>query len=75
MKISFRVALNNPMRSKATGVRMGSGKGKTKFWVCNIKKGSIIVEIDNYPTVDLKNKIISFVKQKLHVNTKLVVKK
>jgi large subunit ribosomal protein L16 len=35
-----------PVSKKPTEVRMGKGKGTPEFWVCRIKPGRIMFEID-----------------------------
>jgi large subunit ribosomal protein L16 len=35
-----------PVSSKPAEVRMGSGKGQPEFWVCRVKPGRIMFEID-----------------------------
>ena len=35
-----------PVTSKPTEVRMGKGKGAIKNWVCRVRKGKILFEVD-----------------------------
>jgi large subunit ribosomal protein L16 len=35
-----------PVSKKPAEVRMGSGKGTPEFWVCRVKPGKILFEID-----------------------------
>ena len=38
-----------PVSKKPLEVRMGSGKGAPEFWVCRVKPGRILFEIDGVP--------------------------
>ena len=38
-----------PVSVKPAEVRMGSGKGSPEFWVCRVKPGRIMFEIDGVP--------------------------
>ena len=37
------------MSQKPAEVRMGSGKGSPEFWVCRVKPGRIMFELDGVP--------------------------
>lgn len=45
-KIWIRVFPDLPVSAKPTEVRMGKGKGAIKTWVCRVRKGKIIFEVD-----------------------------
>lgn len=45
-KVWIRVFPDFPMTSKPTEVRMGKGKGAVKAWLCRVKKGKILFEVD-----------------------------
>ena len=45
-KVWLRIFPNIPVSKKPTEVRMGKGKGAPEFWVCRVKPGRIIFEID-----------------------------
>ncbi|MCX8515557.1 MAG: 50S ribosomal protein L16 [Alphaproteobacteria bacterium] len=45
-KIWIRVFPDVPVSKKPAEVRMGKGKGAPEFWVCRVKPGRIIFEID-----------------------------
>jgi large subunit ribosomal protein L16 len=38
-----------PVSQKPAEVRMGSGKGTPEFWVCRVKPGRILFELDGVP--------------------------
>ena len=45
-KVWLRIFPNIPVSKKPTEVRMGKGKGSPEFWVCRVKPGRIIFEVD-----------------------------
>ena len=45
-KVWLRIFPNIPVSKKPTEVRMGKGKGHPEFWVCRVKPGRIIFEVD-----------------------------
>ncbi len=45
-KIWIRVFPDKPMTEKPLEVRMGSGKGSVEYWVCQIKPGKVLYEMD-----------------------------
>ena len=45
-KVWTRVFPNIPVSKKPVEVRMGKGKGSTEFWVCRVKPGRILFEVD-----------------------------
>ena len=42
----IRIFPDVPVSRKPAEVRMGSGKGTPEFWVCRVKPGKIMVELD-----------------------------
>ena len=48
-KIWINVFPDLPLTAKPTEVRMGKGKGAVKSWVCRIRKGKILFEVDGVP--------------------------
>ena len=45
-KVWTRVFPNIPVSKKPTEVRMGKGKGAPEYWVCRVKPGRILFEVD-----------------------------
>ncbi len=45
-KMWIRVFPHIPVTSKALGVRMGGGKGAINYWMCQVKPGLILFELD-----------------------------
>ena len=45
-KVWLRIFPNIPVSKKPTEVRKGKGKGSPEFWICRVKPGRIIFEVD-----------------------------
>ena len=45
-KVWIRVFPDVPVSTKPAEVRMGSGKGNPEYWMCRIKPGRVLFEID-----------------------------
>ena len=45
-KVWTRIFSNIPVSKKPTEVRTGKGKGTPEFWVCRVKPGRILFEVD-----------------------------
>ena len=45
-RVWIRVFPDVPVSKKPAEVRMGSGKGTPEYWICRIKPGRILFEID-----------------------------
>lgn len=45
-RVWIRIFPDLPVSKKPTEVRMGKGKGTPEFWVCRVKPGRIMFEID-----------------------------
>lgn len=45
-KVWIRIFPDVPVSTKPAEVRMGSGKGAPEYWVCRVKPGKIIFELD-----------------------------
>ena len=70
-KVWLRIFPNIPVSKKPTEVRMGKGKGNPEFWVCRVKPGRIIFEVDG---VDEETARIALYKAstKLPIKTKFI---
>lgn len=53
-RVWIRVFPDVPVSSKPAEVRMGSGKGTPEFWVCRVKPGRIMFELDGVPAETAK---------------------
>ncbi len=45
-KVWTRIFSNIPVSKKPTEIRMGKGKGTPEYWVCRVKPGRILFEVD-----------------------------
>ena len=70
-KVWLRIFPNIPVSKKPTEVRMGKGKGNPEYWVCRVKPGRIIFEVDG---VDEETAKIALYKAsaKLPIKTKFI---
>ena len=48
-RLWIRIFPDVPVSSKPAEVRMGSGKGSPEYWVCRVKPGRILFELDGIP--------------------------
>src|ERR1041384_2539836 len=48
-RVWIRIFPDVPVSRKPAEVRMGSGKGTPEYWVCRIKPGRILFEVDGVP--------------------------
>jgi large subunit ribosomal protein L16 len=60
-----------PVSQKPAEVRMGSGKGTPEFWVCRVKPGRILFEMDGVPT-PTAHEAFEHAAAKLPIRTKIV---
>ena len=62
-----------PVSSKPAEVRMGSGKGQPEFWVCRVKPGRIMFEIDGVSRATAEEGF-ALAQAKLPIRTKVVAR-
>src|ERR1700694_5682989 len=70
-RVWIRVFPDVPVSKKPTEVRMGKGKGTPELWVCRVKPGRIMFEIDGIP-VDIAREALRPGAAKLPVRTRFV---
>jgi len=70
-RLWIRVFPDVPVTRKPAEVRMGSGKGSVEFWVCRVKPGRIMFEIDGVPEA-VAREAFERASAKLPVKTKFV---
>lgn len=70
-KIWIRAFPDLPITAKPTEVRMGKGKGPVKAWVCSVKKGKVLFELDGVSESKAKEAFQS-AKKKLPLRSLLV---
>ena len=72
-RLWIRVFPDVPVSKKPTEVRMGKGKGTPELWVCRVKPGRIMFEIDGVPT-DLAREALRLGAAKLPIRTRFVAR-
>ena len=70
-KVWLRIFPNIPVSKKPTEVRMGKGKGSPEFWVCRVKPGRIIFEVDGV-TESVAREALYKASTKLPIKTKFI---
>jgi large subunit ribosomal protein L16 len=70
-RVWIRVFPDVPVSSKPAEVRMGKGKGAPELWVCRIKPGRIMFEIDGVSSV-IAREALSLAAAKLPIKTRFV---
>lgn len=71
-KIWIRIFPHQPITRKAAEVPMGAGKGTVEFYVAQVRKGHIIIEMDGV-TEDLAKRAMYLAASKLPVRTRFVI--
>jgi large subunit ribosomal protein L16 len=72
-RIWIRIFPDVPVSTKPAEVRMGSGKGTPEYWVCRVKPGRIMFEIDGIPE-NVAQEAFALAAAKLSVATKIVTR-
>ena len=70
-KVWLRVFPNIPVSKKPTEVRMGKGKGAPEFWVCRVKPGRILFEVDGV-SESVAREALRKASAKLPIKTKFI---
>jgi large subunit ribosomal protein L16 len=70
-RVWIRIFPDVPVSSKPAEVRMGSGKGAPEFWVCRVKPGRIMFELDGVPA-DTAKIAFDLAAAKLPIGTRFV---
>ena len=48
-RVWIRIFPDVPVSTKPTEVRMGKGKGSPEYWMCRVKPGRVMFEVDGVP--------------------------
>jgi len=70
-KVWTRIFSNIPVSKKPVEVRMVKGKGTTEFWVCRVKPGRILFEVDGV-TESVAKVALYKASAKLPIKTKFI---
>jgi len=72
-KIWIRIFPDKPMTKKGDETPMGKGKGAVDHFVCVVKKGRVMFEMDGVKR-EVAKKAMELASHKLNVKTKFIVK-
>jgi large subunit ribosomal protein L16 len=70
-RVWIRIFPDVPVSKKPLEVRMGSGKGTPELWVCRVKPGRILFELDGV-SVEMAKESLALAAAKLPVKTRFV---
>src|SRR5712692_6858302 len=70
-RVWIRVYPDVPVSKKPIEVRMGKGKGTPEYWVCRVKPGRIMFEIDGV-SVAVAREALDLAAAKLPIKTRFV---
>ena len=72
-RVWIRIFPDVPVSSKPAEVRMGKGKGSPEFWICRVKPGRIMFELDGVAP-DLARQAMILASAKLPVDTRFITR-
>ena len=72
-RVWIRIFPDVPVSQKPAEVRMGSGKGSPEFWVCRVKPGRIMFELDGV-AAETAREAFALAAAKLPVGTRFVAR-
>jgi large subunit ribosomal protein L16 len=70
-RVWIRVFPDVPVSKKPLEVRMGSGKGTPELWVCRVKPGRILFELDGV-SLEVAKQSLALAAAKLPIKTRFV---
>src|SRR5712671_1019006 len=72
-RVWIRIFPDVPVSAKPAEVRMGSGKGSPEFWICRVKPGRIMFELDGVPP-EVAREAFELAAAKLPIGTRFVTR-
>jgi large subunit ribosomal protein L16 len=72
-RVWIRVFPDVPVSKKPIEVRMGKGKGAPELWVCRVKPGRVLFEVDGV-TAQVAREALSLAAAKLPIKTRFVAR-
>jgi large subunit ribosomal protein L16 len=72
-KVWIRIFPDKPITKKPAETRMGKGKGNPEGWVCVVKPGRVMFELEGV-TVEVARQALRLAAAKLPIATKFVVR-
>ena len=70
-RVWIRIYPDVPVSKKPIEIRMGKGKGTPEYWVCRVKPGRILFEVDGV-SVETAKEALALAAAKLPVKTRFV---
>jgi large subunit ribosomal protein L16 len=70
-RVWIRIFPDVPVSKKPAEVRMGSGKGSPEYWVCRVKPGKVLFELDGV-LPEVAEKAFQLAAAKLPIQTRFV---
>jgi large subunit ribosomal protein L16 len=70
-RVWIRVYPDVPVSKKPIEVRMGKGKGTPEFWVCRVKPGRIMFEVDGV-SIQIAKEALGLAAAKLSIKTRFI---
>ncbi len=72
-RVWIRIFPDVPVSKKPAEVRQGKGKGSVEYWVCRVKPGRIIFEVDGV-SADMAREGFALAAAKLPIKTKVIAR-
>ena len=72
-RVWIRIFPDVPVSRKPAEVRQGKGKGSVEYWVCRVKPGRVLFEVDGVPA-DVARRAFELAAAKLPLKTKFVTR-
>ena len=72
-RVWIRIFPDVPVSKKPIEVRMGKGKGAPEFWVCRVKPGRVLFEVDGV-TAQVAREALELAAAKLPIKTRFVAR-
>ena len=72
-KVYIRIFPDVPVSTKPAEVRMGKGKGSPEYWMCRVKPGRIMFEMEGVPA-DVARVAFELAAAKLPIDTRVVTR-
>jgi large subunit ribosomal protein L16 len=72
-RVWIRVFPDVPVSKKPIEVRMGKGKGAPELWVCRVKPGRVLFEVDGV-TAEIAREALLLAAAKLPIKTRFVAR-
>jgi large subunit ribosomal protein L16 len=72
-RVWIRIFPDVPVSKKPIEVRMGKGKGTPEFWVCRVKPGRVMFEVDGV-SVEVAREALTLAAAKLPIKTRFIAR-